>query len=184
MRTQALLPIRGKILNVSRFDDPVKCLKNEEVCSIVNASGAGIMDDCDHKRSRYEMYVICGDADVDGLQISALVMSVFINLLPDIVKAGMLYLSNPPLYGWQDKKGIFHFTNDQKEIPSGIDYSRYKGLGEMDPPELKYSIMDKNHRAFTRVKYPEDLGRFNDILTSASLKYDILYDLGLISYVD
>jgi DNA gyrase/topoisomerase IV subunit B len=184
VRTQALLPIRGKILNVSRFEDVVKCLKNEEVCSIVNAAGTGILSECNNEKSRYERYIICSDADVDGLQIASLVMSVFINLLPDVVMSGMLYLSNPPLYGWQDSKGIFHFTNEQKEIPQGINYSRYKGLGEMDPPELKYSIMDKDHRMFTRVKYPEDVDRFNNILTSASLKYDILYELGLISYIE
>lgn len=183
VKTQAIIPLRGKILNASRLiGDVVRCMKNEEICSIANAAGTGILDECDHKKSRYERYIICADADPDGLQISSLVMSVFINILPDIVKAGMLYISVPPLYGWWEGKE-YKFTSNQNEIPKNAQYKRYKGLGEMEPEEMYYTAMNKDTRKMIQVQFPEDLERFNQILTSASMKYDILYDLGLIKYV-
>lgn len=183
VKTQAIIPIRGKILNTSRLiGDLVRCMKNEEICSIANAAGTGIVDDCDHKRSRYERYIICADADPDGLQISSLVISLFINILPDIVKSGMLYVAVPPLYGWKEGKE-FRFTSNQDEIPKNVEYKRYKGLGEMNPDELFYSAMNKDTRKLIQVQYPEDINLFNSILTEASVKYDILYDLGLIKYI-
>lgn len=185
VKTQAIIPIRGKILNTSKFGgDLVRCVKNEEIRSISNAAGTGIGDECDSSRSRYSKYIISADADVDGLQICSLVTSMFINVLPDVVKAGLLFIANPPLYEWYDSKGNYCFTNNQNEIPSGVKYSRNKGLGEMDPPELYQSIMNPETRILTQVKYPEDINRFNEILTSPSAKYDILYNLGLIKYID
>lgn len=185
VKTQAIIPIRGKILNTSKFGgDIVRCVKNEEIRSISNAAGTGIGDDCDASRSRYDKYIISADADVDGLQICSLVTSVFINVLPDIVKAGKLYIANPPLYEWYDNKGNYCFTSNQEEIPDGVKYSRNKGLGEMDPPELYQSIMNPETRTLIKVKYPEDINRFNEILTSASAKYQILYELGLIEYIE
>lgn len=184
IKTQAILPIRGKTLNVSRFQDYAKTLRNEEIRSMVNAAGCNILEDCDHNKSRYQRYIICADADPDGKQIECLVISIFVNLMPDIVKSGMLYIANPPLYGWQNKKGEFYFTNNQNEIPEGIEYSRYKGLGEMDPPELKYSILMEGHRNLTQVKYPDDVDYFNSVLTSPTIKYEILRDLGLIDYIN
>lgn len=185
VKTQAIIPIRGKILNTSKFGgDLVRCVKNEEIRAISNAAGTGIGDECDSSRSRYSKYIISADADVDGLQICSLVTSMFINVLPDVVKAGLLFIANPPLYEWYDSKGNYCFTNNQNEIPSGVKYSRNKGLGEMDPPELYQSIMNPETRILTQVKYPEDINRFNEILTSPSAKYDILYNLGLIKYID
>lgn len=185
VKTQAIIPIRGKILNTSKFGgDLVRCVKNEEIRSISNAAGTGIGDECNSSRSRYSKYIISADADVDGLQICSLVTSMFINVLPDVVKAGLLFIANPPLYEWYDSKGNYCFTNNQNEIPSGVKYSRNKGLGEMDPPELYQSIMNPETRILTQVKYPEDINRFNEILTSPSAKYDILYNLGLIKYID
>lgn len=182
--TQAILPIRGKILNVSRYGgDLVKSLNNEEVRSIANAAGTGILDECDVSRSRYERYIIDTDADQDGLQISSLVVSLFVNLLGNIVKEGMLYVSIPPLYGWYEGKE-FKFGNDIKEIPDGIHFERFKGLGQMNPNEITDTLLDKNKRTLMRISYPEDLNRFNYILTSPSAKYEILSDLGLIKYVD
>lgn len=182
--TQAILPIRGKILNVSRYGgDLVKSLNNDEVRSIVNAAGTGILDECDVSRSRYERYIIDTDADQDGLQISSLVVSLFVNLLGNIVKAGMLYVSVPPLYGWYEGKE-FKFGNDINEIPSGTHFERFKGLGQMNPNEIKDTLLDKNKRTLMRIEYPEDLNRFNEILTSPSAKYDILFNLGLIKYID
>lgn len=183
VKTQAIIPIRGKILNTSKVDI-VRAIKNAEVRDIVNAAGTGIGDDCDATRSRYSKYIITADADVDGLQIDSLNMALFINLLPGVVKAGMLYIANPPLYEWYDSKGNYCFTNDQNKVPDGVKYSRNKGLGEMDPPELYQSVMNPETRILTRVNYPEDINRFNEILTSPSVKYQILYELGLIEYIE
>jgi DNA gyrase subunit B len=179
--TQAVLPIRGKILNVSKLREISSCMKNEEVRSIVNAIGAGIFEDIDVSKSRYSMVIAGTDADADGGQIATLISALFINVLPALVKAGMLYLSQPPLYGWEIR-GKYYFTNEIKDIPSGIDFHRYKGLGEMDPVELKYSILDPDHRELVQVQYPEDLQRFNEILTSSKAKYDLLYNLGIVKY--
>lgn len=182
IRTQAILPLRGKILNVTKLDDIYTCMKNEEIKSIVNSIGAGLFDDCDPSISRYERIIILTDADPDGLNISALVIGLFVNVLPEIVKAGMLYVAEPALYGWKDKEG-YHFTDNIKAIPKGVSFTRYKGLGEMDPEELQYSILDPQYRKLMRVEYPEDLSAMNSVLTSSKVKFNMLKDMGVIKYV-
>lgn len=180
--TQSFLPLRGKVLNVARFDDVKSSLYNEEVRSIVNSIGAGIGEDADPDKSRYEKIICMTDSDSDGKEIAVLLAGLFINLLPNLVKAGMIYIALPPLYGWQDKSG-YHFTNTQSEIPVK-EYTRYKGLGEMDPDELKVSTMDPDTRRLIKLKYPDDLGMFNSILTSSSAKYKMLEDQGIIRVED
>lgn len=176
--TQAVLPIRGKILNVSRLDDYTSALKNEEIRSIVNSIGAGLGENSDPEKSRYDKVIFYTDGDSDGAEIRVLLSGIFINLLPNLVKSGMVYIAQPPLYGWKDKKG-YHFTNDMKEIPQK-EFFRYKGLGEMNPDELWESCLNPETRRLVRVNYPEDLGAFNSILTSSSVKYQMLYDQGVI----
>ena len=181
---QAILPLRGKILNVSRFgEDLVKSLNNVEVRSIINAAGTGILEECDSSKSRYERYIIDTDADEDGKQIEALVIAIFVNMLPEIVKSGMLYVSIPPLYGWYEKND-FKISNDMKDIPKGTHFERFKGLGQMNPNEIYDSLLNKEKRTLMRVEFPDDIDYFNEILTSASTKYNILYDLGIIKYID
>lgn len=180
-RTQAVLPIRGKILNVSRLDDLSNALKNEEIRSIVNSIGAGIGDSADPAKSRYDKIIFYTDADADGAEIRTLLAGIFVNLLPELVKSGMVYTSVPPLYGWKDKKGSYHFTNYQSDVPSDAkEVYRYKGLGEMNPDELWESCMNPETRRLVRINYPEDLGAFNSILTSSSVKYQMLVDSGVI----
>lgn len=179
--TQAVLPVRGKVLNVSRLENINDALKNEEIRSIVNAIGAGIGDTCDPSKSRYEKIVFYTDADADGLEIRVLLSGIFINLLPSLVKEGMVYTSIPPLYGWKDKQG-YHFTNNIKDVPSKVELYRYKGLGEMDPDELKISTMDPSTRRLVKINYPDDINIFNSILTSSSVKFKMLEDLGVIRY--
>lgn len=180
-RTQAVLPIRGKILNVSRLEDLNSALKNEEIRSIVNSIGAGIGDSADPSKSRYEKIVFYTDSDADGAEIRVLLAGIFINLLPELVKSGMVYTAVSPLYGYKDHKGQYGFTNYQNEIPSDAkEVFRYKGLGEMDPDELWQSCMNPETRRLVRINYPEDLGLFNSILTSSSVKYQMLVDSGVI----
>lgn len=180
-RTQAVLPIRGKILNVSRLEDLNSALKNEEIRSIVNSIGAGIGDSADPSKSRYEKIVFYTDSDADGAEIRVLLAGIFINLLPELVKSGMVYTAVSPLYGYKDRKGQYGFTNYQNEIPSDAkEVFRYKGLGEMDPDELWQSCMNPETRRLIRINYPEDLGLFNSILTSSSVKYQMLVDSGVI----
>lgn len=176
--TQSLLPMRGKVLNVARFGDVKDSLKNEEVRSIINSIGAGIGDDADPEKSRYGKVIFMADADADGKEIAVLLTGLFVNLLPELVKSGMIYIALPPLYGWQDKKG-YYFTNKMSEI-SVKEFSRYKGLGEMDAEELRISTMDPETRRLIRVNYPDNLGAFNSILTSSSVKYQMLQDQGVI----
>ena len=182
-QTQSLLPMRGKVLNVARFSDVRDALKNEEVRSIINSIGAGIGEEADPEKSRYDRIIFMADADEDGKEIAVLLSGLFVNLLPTLVRAGMVYLSLPPLYGWKDKKGEFHFTNKQSEIPDNArERYRYKGLGEMDAEELRISTMDPETRRLIRLNYPEDVGAFNSILTSSSVKFQMLTDSDVIRY--
>lgn len=179
-RTQAVIPVRGKVFNVARCTNPKDALSNEETRAIVNVIGAGIGEEADPEKSRYEKIIFMADADEDGKEIAVLLAGMFVNLLPGLVKAGMVYISLPPLYGWKDKKGNFHFTNSQSEIPEKVEYFRYKGLGEMDAEELKISTMDPDTRRLIQLQYPEDINSFNGILTSSGVKYQMLEDSGVI----
>lgn len=178
--TQAIIPVRGKVFNVARCTNPKDALVNEETRALVNVIGAGIGEEADPEKSRYEKIIFMADADADGKEISVLLTGMFVNLLPNLVKAGMVYISLPPLYGWRDKKGELHFTNKQSEIPEKTEYSRYKGLGEMDADELRISTMDPATRRLIKLEYPEDINMFNSILTSSNVKFKMLEDQGVI----
>ena len=180
-RTQAVIPVRGKVFNVARCTNPKDALTNEETRALVNVIGAGIGEETDPEKSRYERIIVMADADEDGKEIAVLLAGLFVNLLPGLVKAGMVYISLPPLYGWKDKKGEFHFTNRQSDIPANVKESfRYKGLGEMDPDELRISTMDPATRRLVKLEYPDDISLFNSILTSSGVKYKMLEDSGVI----
>lgn len=179
-RLQAVLPVRGKVLNVSRLENLNDALKNEEIRSIINSIGAGIGDTSDASKSRYDKIIFDTDADADGLEIRVLLSGIFIMLLPDLVKKGMVYTSIPPLYGWKDKSG-YHFTNSMKDITSK-EFYRYKGLGEMDPDELWESSLNPETRRLVRINYPEDINIFRSILTSSGAKFKMLEDCGVIKY--
>ena len=175
---QAVLPLRGKILNVTNMD-PSRAVKSQEVCNIVNSIGCGIGSRCDSSKSRYDRVIISSDADPDGLQITCLVLSVFINMLPDLVKDGRLYIAEPPLYGWRDKSG-YHYTNVKDEIPNGLKFTRYKGLGEMDDNEFEYCCMNPKTRQLVQVEYPSDINAFNRILGTSVGKAELFSALGMI----
>lgn len=181
-RTQAVLPIRGKILNVAKLSDIRSCLSNAEVRDIVNSLGAGLLDQMDLSKLRYSRVIIMTDADEDGKNIAALVTALFVNVLPDFVKDGRLYAAMPPLYGWKDKSGVTKFANKIEDVPDSIQPTRFKGLGEMNPDQIHDTLLDTSARDLIQIEYPEDLNRFNEILTSSSAKYEMLENLGVVKY--
>ena len=177
---QAVLPLRGKILNITNKSIK-EAVKNSEICDIANAMGCGIGAACDASKSRYERIVISADADPDGLQINCLVLSVFINLFPDMVKQGRVYISMPPLYCWGDSPKNYGWCNKVEDIPKTVkEVTRFKGLGEMENSQLKYFLVDPATRNTLQVQYPSDVDEFNRILGSSEGKRDLLTDLGII----
>ena len=177
---QAVLPLRGKILNIT--NKTVKeAVKNSEICDIANAMGCGIGPACDANKSRYDRVVIAADADMDGAQINCLVLSVFINLFPDMVKQGRVYISMPPLYCWGDSPKNYGWCNKVEDIPKNAkDVTRFKGLGEMENSQLKHFLVDPATRNTLQIQFPSDIDEFNKILGTSEGKRDLLTDLGII----
>lgn len=178
--TQAVLPIRGKILNTT-YKDLKEVIQNKEICDIANSIGCGIGAQCDASKSRYERVIISADADPDGLQINCLVLAVFINLFPDMVKQGRVYVSLPPLYCWGKSAKDYGWCNKVEDIPATAkDVHRFKGLGEMNNDQLEYFLVDKNTRNVLQIEYPSDIDEFNKILGTSEGKGSLLKDLGII----
>jgi DNA gyrase subunit B len=178
--TQAVLPIRGKILNTT-YKDLKEVIQNKEICDIANSIGCGIGAQCDASKSRYERIIISADADPDGLQINCLVLAVFINLFPDMVKQGRVFVSLPPLWCWGDSTKNFGWCNNVSDIPAGAkNVTHFKGLGEMNTDQLYYFLVDKNTRNVMQIEYPSDIDEFNKILGTSEGKGNLLKDLGII----
>lgn len=178
--TQAVLPIRGKILNTT-YKDLKEIIQNKEICDIANSIGCGIGAQCDASKSRYERIIISADADPDGLQINCLVLAVFINLFPDMVKQGRVFVSLPPLYCWGKSAKDYGWCNRVEDIPETTkDVHRFKGLGEMNDDQLYYFLVDKNTRNVLQIEYPSDIDEFNRILGTSEGKGNLLKDLGII----
>jgi DNA gyrase subunit B len=156
-RTQAILPIRGKILNVekARVD---KILKNTEIQALVSAVGAGVADDFDLSKIRYNKVIILADADVDGSHIRTLLLTFFFRQMKEMVEAGHVYAAQPPLYSTMVGKSRVYFLDDvakdrfMAEHPGHkAEFQRLKGLGEMDFGELKETTMDPTKRSLLQI---------------------------------
>ena len=156
--TQAILPLRGKILNVekARLD---KIYANAEIKAMITAFGTGIHEDFDISKLRYHKIILMTDADVDGARISTLLLTFIYRFMPDVIKEGYVYLAQPPLYKLEKNRKIWYAYSDEELnqilLEVGRDQSnkiqRYKGLGEMDADQLWETTMDPERRILRRV---------------------------------
>ncbi len=161
-KTQAILPLRGKILNVETAGTG-KAIANVEIGNIISAVGTGIAPKFDYSKLRYGKVIIMTDADVDGAHICTLLLTFFFRYLPELIRKGHIYIAQPPLYRIDSGKKTFYAIDDEEkekivEKLNGhkYDIGRFKGLGEMPASDLKSTTMNKTNRSLIRVEISDD----------------------------
>jgi DNA gyrase subunit B len=168
--TQAILPLRGKVLNVEK-SQLTKVLENAEIQALVKAIGTGVGDSYDHDRLRYDKIVLMADADVDGGHITTLLLTFFYRLCPTLIEKGHLYLAQPPLYQLRKGAKVAYAMSDPEREKllrtefkrnSNVEVQRFKGLGEMDAEQLWATTMDPQRRTLLRVNI-EDAARTDEL---------------------
>ena len=188
--TQAILPLRGKILNVANATT-AKLHQNQELSDLIQALGVGLRETYREDDLRYEKVIIMTDADVDGAHIASLLMTFFYRELPNLIRDGHLYLALPPLYRLHHGGKTFYARNEvhrdellKTEFKKGakVEISRFKGLGEMMPAQLKKTTMDPSKRTLLRVEIPDDAeGETSEMVESlmgkkAELRYRFIQE--------
>ena len=162
-KTQAILPIRGKILNVASATS-AKILANQEIADLIQALGCGTRKDCQPDNLRYERVVIMTDADVDGAHIATLLMTFFFQEMPELVRRGHLHLAQPPLYRLTAGAKSLYARDDAHRAVlertafrgKKVEVARFKGLGEMNPQQLRETTMDPAKRSMIRITLPQE----------------------------
>jgi topoisomerase-4 subunit B len=181
-KTQAVLPLRGKILNVASATSD-KMRANQELSDLTQALGCGIGASYDDEKLRYERVIIMTDADVDGAHIAALLMTFFFREMPALIENGHLHIALPPLYRiTQGTTSMYAMDDKHRELliaehftgRGKIDISRFKGLGEMPAAQLKETAMDPEKRTLLRVTIPDAANAAQEAKRTATLVEDLM----------